>query len=613
VDGEDGAGGVPSDAVPLVESGAGSAGVSTALARGDHVHPALAGGGGGIPEPGTDGTIYGRGGATPAWVGVLPLNGGTVAGVTTFSAAGNALNVTNIVTAATHRVFRSSTITAAPDRGISSFISYSGTYTGAAQVLSSNSLVVSGDNVDGGAAGGLYSTYIGHQFGGSNVKGHRTGAFVSLQQTAKSGNLDKNKYFTAIGADASSNVNDNGTAGSFVGNMFGFNFLARLLSGATFWNSVVGGEIDVVAAAGVSVGYKEGFKVVLWDNDAAQGSVADYGIGLAASSAATLGFRIGLNFCSQDGYWPIDIANGTLIGAGTPFSAAIPKAAKLGVDFSSIAFLDAAFKSTGFQVDGTGNVTAVGGAFSSAVTAPTAAPGTTSTQVATTAFVGAAVAAGGGGGGIAEAPNDSVFYARRNLGWTAAVGSFNTRTGAVTLTSGDVTTALTFTPYNATNPSGYQTAANVTTTLAPYATTVSVTSAVAAGVGTAYTMAGYVGGVLTASQVLLVHQVGQAVTFPANFGTTTSGASSRCGSLANATASTVLTVGQCPAASDPTVGGNYTTIGTLTFSVGGHAGALATSGGTTKAIAAGDFIRITGPASADATLANVFLTLIANR
>ena len=35
--------------------------------------------------------------------------------------------------------------------------------------------------------------------------------------------------------------------------------------------------------------------------------------------------------------------------------------------------------------------------------------------------------------------------------------SFNTRTGAITLTSGDVTTALGFTPYNATNPSGYTT------------------------------------------------------------------------------------------------------------------------------------------------------------
>lgn len=33
--------------------------------------------------------------------------------------------------------------------------------------------------------------------------------------------------------------------------------------------------------------------------------------------------------------------------------------------------------------------------------------------------------------------------------------SFNTRTGAVVLSSADVTTALTFTPYNATNPSGF--------------------------------------------------------------------------------------------------------------------------------------------------------------
>jgi phage gp45-like len=50
----------------------------------------------------------------------------------------------------------------------------------------------------------------------------------------------------------------------------------------------------------------------------------------------------------------------------------------------------------------------------------------------------------------------------------SGVSSFNTRTGAVTLTSGDVTTALTFTPYNATNPAGYQTAAQVATSLGSY-------------------------------------------------------------------------------------------------------------------------------------------------
>ena len=46
----------------------------------------------------------------------------------------------------------------------------------------------------------------------------------------------------------------------------------------------------------------------------------------------------------------------------------------------------------------------------------------------------------------------------------SGVSSFNTRTGAVALTSGDVTTALTYTPYDVANPAGYQTAAQVATT-----------------------------------------------------------------------------------------------------------------------------------------------------
>jgi hypothetical protein len=40
-------------------------------------------------------------------------------------------------------------------------------------------------------------------------------------------------------------------------------------------------------------------------------------------------------------------------------------------------------------------------------------------------------------------------------GAVTGVASFNTRTGAITLTSLDVTSALTYTPYNATNPNGY--------------------------------------------------------------------------------------------------------------------------------------------------------------
>lgn len=67
--------------------------------------------------------------------------------------------------------------------------------------------------------------------------------------------------------------------------------------------------------------------------------------------------------------------------------------------------------------------------FSGTPTAPTAAAATNNTQIATTAFVQNVVA-------------NSVV----------GVTSFNTRTGAVTLTSGDVTSALGFTPSNIASP-----------------------------------------------------------------------------------------------------------------------------------------------------------------
>lgn len=54
-----------------------------------------------------------------------------------------------------------------------------------------------------------------------------------------------------------------------------------------------------------------------------------------------------------------------------------------------------------------------------------------------------------------------------NIQIDGGVTSFNTRTGAVTLSSTDVTTALGFTPYDATNPSGYITSSALT----PYLTT----------------------------------------------------------------------------------------------------------------------------------------------
>jgi hypothetical protein len=64
--------------------------------------------------------------------------------------------------------------------------------------------------------------------------------------------------------------------------------------------------------------------------------------------------------------------------------------------------------------------------------------------------------------------NGTTLDLSANRSFTIAAGltSFNTRTGAITLTSGDVTTALGYTPYNSTNPAGYITGYTETDTLA---------------------------------------------------------------------------------------------------------------------------------------------------
>jgi hypothetical protein len=94
----------------------------------------------------------------------------------------------------------------------------------------------------------------------------------------------------------------------------------------------------------------------------------------------------------------------------------------------------------------TGGLTGTSATFSSSITANSfiksggtsaqilMADGSVLTAGTNITISGGTISASGGGGGVT---------------------SFNTRTGAVTLSSSDVTTALGFTPYNSSNPSGY--------------------------------------------------------------------------------------------------------------------------------------------------------------
>ena len=116
----------------------------------------------------------------------------------------------------------------------------------------------------------------------------------------------------------------------------------------------------------------------------------------------------------------------------------------------------------------------------------------------------------------------------------------------------------------------------------------------------------YTGGVLGASQLLGLHRVAKNITIPANFGPYF-GQNSQAGGTANATGSTVISVDRALAASPTT----FAQIGTITIAAGTITPTFATAAGAAITCAQGDVIRLQGPSSADATLANFYATLVA--
>lgn len=124
-------------------------------------------------------------------------------------------------------------------------------------------------------------------------------------------------------------------------------------------------------------------------------------------------------------------------------------------------------------------------------------------------------------------------------------------------------------------------------------------------VGDKYIVGASMSGVLTASQQLLYHRFATAVTIPANFGDYL-GYSSQAGGSANATASTVVNADKAATATPTT----FSNIGTITIGAGSITPTLATAAGAAIAFAKGDVIRLMGPASADATFAGFYATIV---
>jgi hypothetical protein len=272
----------------------------------------------------------------------------------------------------------------------------------------------------------------------------------------------------------------------------------------------------------------------------------------------------------------------------------------------------------GHPPDGAGNVNLaysdISGAaplsspgFSGIPSGPTAASHNNSTQLATTAYVDGALNTLGGVVTLTQGTGIII---------TGTGGAYTISANTTVLATQAYVTGLGYAPLA--SPTFTGTPAAPTPSTADNSTKLATTAFVKAqgyslGSVQPYIIAGFFAGVPTASQVMLIHRCGTAITFASNFGTTVAGADTGGGCLTNATASMVISVDLCPAASDPTSGGSWTAIGTLTIGAAGHTMTAATVGGTSKTAAKGDFIRTVGPVTPDTTAANIFMTLAGDR
>jgi hypothetical protein len=118
-----------------------------------------------------------------------------------------------------------------------------------------------------------------------------------------------------------------------------------------------------------------------------------------------------------------------------------------------------------------------------------------------------------------------------------------------------------------------------------------------------YNIGAYIAGGMVGSQNLLFHKFSKAVTLPANLGAFL-GHTSEAGAGTAATASAAITLAKAVAAT-PT---SFSTVATITFAGGAVVGTFSTQAAIT--FAQGDVLRVRGPATPDATLADFMMTLV---
>lgn len=157
-----------------------------------------------------------------------------------------------------------------------------------------------------------------------------------------------------------SGFNQGGTdlVSNSLGNLFGANFVAQALPGATFLNGVAGQEIDVQVQSGASTQAKVGLAIVLLSSDAVQGNSDDYALNFNNQYLPVngTGWKNLIGVGRWGGSSPLDPVNGWVMSFMAHLNVGTVAGAG-GIDFTNFTPTTAFLRGNGFLLDPAGNWT----------------------------------------------------------------------------------------------------------------------------------------------------------------------------------------------------------------------------------------------------------------
>lgn len=275
---------------------------------------------------------------------------------------------------------------------------------------------------------------------------------ILTKNVAIAGSDGTKKFYTPFFSQMYAYAGDGGSPGTPLGSYYGMSSILQLLSGATYVSSAAGGEIDVSVATGASVDLKVGLLLASVNNDAVKGTSYDGFLAFGADATTTAKWTYGITFGWPKGPWAFDTSS-TLIGS---VASTTSRVANYGVDLSGVTFSTAAYKSTGFLVDGSG-ATTVASLSSGAVSGTTgifsgAVSGTTGTFSSTVSGVAGTFSGTVTGANLTTAGNATAlhYYSTISVPTASACGTSpavdaGSSAHAGKITFGSATTACTLT------------------------------------------------------------------------------------------------------------------------------------------------------------------------